>query len=64
LKVNENQIWRGQVPSNFEDVNVIVFTGVYEDDSGNFNINFREVSKTPILLQLAVDFDQNEMRFR
>jgi hypothetical protein len=64
LEVNENQVWRGLIPTNFEAVNVIVFTGISRNNSGNFNVNFREKMKQPILLQLAVDFDREGMKFR
>lgn len=64
LEANENQVWRGLIPSAFIPVNLIVFTATPATKSGNFNFNFREELTNPILLQLAVIFDEKNVQLR
>lgn len=64
LNPNENQVWRGLIPTAFNPVNLVVVTAVPRVKSGNFNFNFRESLTTPILLQLAVIFDEKDVKLR
>lgn len=51
---SEHQVWQGMTPDNFKTGNLIVITAIPRNESGNLAINFRETTKTPILLQLSV----------
>ena len=64
LEVNENQVFHGIIPSTFDLVNLLVVTANVKDKSGNFNVNFRNSMESPILLQLVIEFDGENFKFR
>lgn len=61
---NANRVWQGITPENFKAGNLIVITAVPKSDSGNLAINFRETTKTPILLQLSVVYDSSTLNLK
>lgn len=61
---NENQAWRGLIPNAFKPVNLIVVAAVPGDEAGSFKFNFRETLKCPILLQLTIIFDKNNLTLK
>lgn len=64
LEVNENQVFHGLIPSTFDLINLLVVTAIAKNKAGNFNVNFRSSMKSPILLQMAIEFDGGNFKFR
>jgi hypothetical protein len=59
-----NHVWQGITPENFKAGNLIVITAIPRSERGNLAINFRETTKTPILLQLSIVYDAENLSLK